>query len=59
MQPHVVASTSLARLLLRRYGMLVGSALLLGFGLTSKPDTSFVRWAQKEAAKELKEEGVL
>ena len=45
---------------LRRYfGMLVGPALILGFGLTSKPDTSWVKWARKEARKELKEEGVL
>lgn len=39
--------------------MIIGPALLLGFGLTSKPDTSWVRWARKEARKELKEEGVL
>ncbi len=39
--------------------MLGASALILGLGLTSKPDTSFVHWARREAAKELKEEGVL
>lgn len=43
----------------RYAGMLLAPALLLGFGLTSKPDTSWVRWARKEARKELKEEGVL
>ena len=43
-----------------RYGgMLIGPALLLGLGLTSKPDTSWVKWARKEARRELKQEGVL
>lgn len=39
--------------------MLGASALILGFGLSSKPDTSFVHWARREAAEELKAEGVI
>ena len=39
--------------------MLIGPALLLGLGLSSKPDTSWVKWARKEARRELKQEGVL
>ncbi len=39
--------------------MLIGATLLLGFGLSSKPDTNLQAWANEQALKELKEEGKL
>ena len=36
-----------------RYGMLLGAVLILGLGLPSRPDTSVMSWARKQARREL------
>ena len=43
----------------RRYFMIFGGGALLFFGLPARPETSYVRAARDEAAKRLKEEGVI
>ena len=42
-----------------RYFMIFGGGALLAFGLPARPETSYVRAARDEAAKRLKEEGVI
>ena len=42
-----------------RYFMIFGGGALLAFGLPARPDTSYMRAAREEAAKRLKEEGVI
>lgn len=44
---------SAQRLLVRRYFMLGGAVLILGLGLPSRPDTSMMTWAKRQAKKEL------
>ena len=48
-----VARESAQRLLLRRYFMLGGAVIILGLGLPSRPDTSMMTWAKRQAKKEL------
>ena len=43
-------------LLLCRYFMLGGAVVILGLGLPSRPDTSIMTWAKRQAQKELAEE---
>ncbi len=38
--------------------MLAGSALLFGFGMTSRPDSNITTWARDQARAELKAEGI-
>lgn len=43
-------------MLLCRYFMLGGAVVILGLGLPSRPDTSMMTWAKRQARKELDEE---
>lgn len=43
--------------LLYRYIAMTSAALILGFGLSSKPETSMMVWAKRQAKKELDAEG--
>jgi len=38
-----------------RYFMLGGAVVILGLGLPSRPDTSIMTWAKRQAKKELDE----
>ena len=40
-----------------RYIAMTSAALILGFGLNSKPETSMMVWAKRQAKKELDAEG--
>ena len=48
-----VGLESAEHLLLRRYFMLGGAVIILGLGLPSRPDTSMMTWAKRQAKKEL------
>ena len=54
-QSHAGPSQSYLKLSLNfcRYGMLLGAVLILGLGLPSRPDTSVMWWARKQARREL------
>ncbi len=53
------ARPALSSLFGGRYFMIFGGGALLAFGLPARPETSYVRAARDEAAKRLKEEGVI